>query len=161
MHWGEPATLEVGNFCSFAKNVTILLGGNHRIDWITTYPFPALWECARHVEGHPVSRGDVVIGHDVWVGTGAMILSGVRIGSGAVVGAGAVVTRDVPPYTVVAGNPAREIRRRFDDDEVEILLALEWWHWDDGKIRAAMSLLLSGDVHGLQRFSESHDTEIS
>lgn len=106
LHWGEPTTLKVGCFCSIAADVKIFLGGNHRTDWITTYPFPAFWKSAAHIKGHPSSRGDVIIGHDVWIGEGAVILSGVRIGNGAVVAASAVVTRDVPPYGIVAGNPA-------------------------------------------------------
>jgi acetyltransferase-like isoleucine patch superfamily enzyme len=156
-HWGEPTTLRVGCFCSIAGNVKIFLGGNHRIDWITTYPFSVVRESANRIKGHPASRGDVIIGHDVWIGEGAVVLSGVRIGNGAVIGASAVVTRDIPPYSVVAGNPARVVKMRFGEEDISILQSLEWWGWDDAKIDAAMQFLLSRDVLALQRFSSEYD----
>jgi acetyltransferase-like isoleucine patch superfamily enzyme len=152
-HWGEPTTLKVGSFCSIAKNVTIFLGGNHRTDWITTYPFSVFWESAKNISGHPASKGDVIIGHDVWIGEGAVILSGVRIGNGAVIGAHAVVTRDVPSYAIVAGNPATIMRSRFSKDEIDILESLEWWNWDDYKINAGMKFLLQSDIKALHSFS--------
>ena len=97
-HWGENTTLEIGAFCSFAEGVKILLGGEHRLDWVTTFPFPTLWkQAAGNISGHPYSKGGVIIGNDVWVGTETVILSGVRIGDGAVIGARTVVARDVPP----------------------------------------------------------------
>ncbi|HEX5127349.1 MAG TPA: CatB-related O-acetyltransferase, partial [Rhodocyclaceae bacterium] len=109
-NWNEGTTLRIGNYCSIAAGVKIYLGGEHRTDWVTTYPFSALWPEAAHIEGHPRSKGDVTIGNDVWIGTEAMILSGVTIGDGAVIGARAVVSRDVPPYAIVAGNPASVVR---------------------------------------------------
>jgi acetyltransferase-like isoleucine patch superfamily enzyme len=153
LHWGEPATLTVGSFCSISYDVTIFLGGNHRTDWITTYPFPYVRNSARGIAGHPATKGDVVIGHDVWIGAGATILSGVSIGNGAVVGACAVVTRDVPAYGIVAGNPAHLIRLRFTDTEIADLEALAWWHWTDAMIDAAMPHLLAGDVSALRAFA--------
>jgi len=137
--------------------VKIFLGGNHRTDWITTYPFSALWESAKHIEGHPASRGDVIIGHDVWIGEDAVILSGVHIGNGAVIGASAVVANDVPPYSIVAGNPAKVIRMRFIEREISILQSLAWWSWDDAKLNAAMPFLLDRDVSALQAFSLKYD----
>jgi carbonic anhydrase/acetyltransferase-like protein (isoleucine patch superfamily) len=104
------------------------------------------WASARQIEGHPRIRGDVRIGNDVWLGSDAMIMSGVTIGDGAVVGAGAVVTKDVPPYGVVVGNPARVARMRFSDDAVSRLLALRWWDWPDEKIEQFLPLMLSSDV---------------
>lgn len=157
LHWGEPSTLKVGNFCSIAGGVTIFLGGNHRIDWITTYPFSVFRENAQHIKGHPASRGDVIIGHDVWIGANAVILSGVRIGNGAVIGASAVVTHDVPPYGVVAGNPAKIVKMRFNEKDIKILQSLEWWNWSDPKIDAAMPLLLNGDISALHSFSLEYD----
>lgn len=135
------ARLVIGRFCSIADGVEILLGGNHRLDWATTYPFaalPGLWPEAAGLDGSHVSNGDVVIGHDVWLGSQSLILSGVTIGHGAVVAARAVVTRDVPPYAIVAGNPARPIRQRFPDAVARRLLALAWWDWDHAALRAAL-----------------------
>lgn len=146
MGGGRDARLEIGKFCSIAEGVKIFLGGNHRVDWITTYPFPALlhyWPEASGITGHPSTRGDVIIGNDVWIGTDAIILSGVKIGDGAVIGAGAVVTQDVNPYSIVIGNPAREIRRRFSDAMVDKLLEIRWWDWPPAKIRENLDFLCS------------------
>ena len=160
-HWGESTTLKVGNYCSISGGVKILLGGNHRGDWVTTYPFSVFRESAKDIKGHPVSRGDVIIGHDVWIGIGAVILSGVNIGYGSIIGASAVVSRDVPPYSVVAGNPARVVKQRFTEDDITILQSLKWWHWNDAKLDAAMPLLLSGNISGLKTFSLKYDLENS
>jgi acetyltransferase-like isoleucine patch superfamily enzyme len=154
---GASTILKVGCFCSISKGVTIFLGGNHRTDWITTYPFSVFRESAKHIKGHPASRGDVIIGHDVWIGAGATILSGVRIGNGAVIGALAVVTRDVPPYSIVGGNPAKVVRMRFSVEDISILQSLEWWSWDDAKLDEAMPFLLNGDVLALHAFSSKYD----
>ena len=126
-HWGENATLQIGKFCSIAENVNIYLGGNHRIDWITTYPFSALTQyfpMAKGIVGHPTTKGNVVIGNDVWIGNGATIMSGVTIGDGAVIGTMAVVAKDVKPYEIVVGNPARLIKKRFNDETIAKLLIL-------------------------------------
>lgn len=156
-NWGESSKLKVGCFCSIASGVTIFLGGNHRTDWITTYPFSALRASAKQIKGHPSSRGDVIIGHDVWIGSGAVILSGVCIGNGAVIGASAVVTHNVPPYSIVVGNPAKIVRMRFKEEEISILQSLEWWRWDDAKIDAAIPFLLNGDVSALLAFSSEYN----
>jgi acetyltransferase-like isoleucine patch superfamily enzyme/2-polyprenyl-3-methyl-5-hydroxy-6-metoxy-1,4-benzoquinol methylase len=152
--WGEPAELTIGSFCSIADRVTVYLGGNHRTDWVTTYPFaefPETWESARGIEGHPATNGDVTIGNDVWIGSGSTILSGVTIGDGAAIGANSCVTRDVEPYTIVAGNPARLVRHRFSPPIVEQLLKIRWWEWSDERIAENTSLLCSGDVEGFVR----------
>jgi chloramphenicol O-acetyltransferase type B len=141
--WGEGATLVVGNYTSIAAGVKIFLGGEHRIDWVTTFPFNVLWKSAQHHTGHPKTKGDVLIGNDVWIGTEALISSGVTIGDGAVVGARAVVTRDVPPYAVVAGNPARVVKFRFDQKTIERLRKLKWWSWYESQIDKAMPDLLN------------------
>jgi acetyltransferase-like isoleucine patch superfamily enzyme len=148
LRWGEPATLVIGNFCSLADGIDILLGGNHRPDWVSTYPFPAIshWPEAADIQGHPATNGDVIIGNDVWIGYKATILSGVTVGDGAVVGAGAVVTRDVPPYAIVGGNPARTIRMRFSDDIIQQLLEVRWWDWDLERIRRHIPLLMQTDI---------------
>lgn len=154
--WGEPAELTIGSFCSIADDITVFLGGNHRVDWITTYPFPALadqWETARGIPGHPSTNGDVTIGSDVWIGSKATIMSGVRVGDGAAIAANSCVTRDVPPYGIVGGNPAQLLRHRFDADTVERLLAIRWWEWSDERIAANVKTLCSGDV---ERFLREH-----
>lgn len=149
MEWGEGARLSVGKFCSIAERVVIFLGGNHKTEWVSTYPFSALgevWSEAEGIKGHPATKGDVVIGHDVWIGYGVTILSGVTVGHGAVIGAGAVVSRDVEPYSIVAGNPARVVKRRFGESEIEALLKIEWWNWDVLKIKKFLPLLCSEGV---------------
>jgi len=149
LSYGEGSRLRIGRFCSIAVEVQIFLGGEHRSDWVTTYPFPPLscdWPQAEGLVGTPRSKGDVVIGSDVWIGHGATILSGVTIGNGAVVGAMAVVTRDVPDYAIVAGNPARVVRTRFDDATIARLLEVRWWDWPLERICAAIPALCSDRV---------------
>lgn len=141
--WSEGATLRIGAYTSIAEQVEIFLGGHHRTDWVTTYPFPAMIDEAAGIPGYAFSRGDVVIGSDVWLCTGAVILSGVTVGDGAVVAAGAVVSRDVAPYSVVAGNPARHIRWRFPEPVIDALLAAKWWEWPEEEVRRASVLLCS------------------
>ncbi len=146
------ARLVIGRFCSIADGVEILLGGNHRLDWATTYPFaalPGLWPEAAGLDGSHVSNGDVVIGHDVWLGSQSLILSGVTIGHGAVVAARAVVTRDVPPYAIVAGNPARLVRYRMEEDRIAVLLASRWWTRPDVELRQLIPVLMSDRVEAL------------
>jgi acetyltransferase-like isoleucine patch superfamily enzyme len=146
MSGGEGAVLKIGSFCSFASGVKIFLGGEHRIDWVTTYPFNVLWERGKHLKGHPKTKGDVIIGHDVWIGADAIIMSGVTIGHGAVIGARAVVAKDVEPYAVVVGNPARVIKKRFDDVTIQQLLEIAWWNFDDKEIESLLPAMLSMDI---------------
>lgn len=144
------AGLTIGPYGSIADRVEILLGGDHRTDWVSTYPFAAfahLWPGAAAVgTAHHASRGDVAIGADVWLGSGCMILAGVTIGHGAVVAARSVVTRDVEPYWIVGGQPARPIRRRFDDAAVAALLESAWWDLPDAEVATLVPLLQSGRV---------------
>lgn len=144
--WGEGTVLTIGKFCSIADKVAVFLGGEHRSDWVTTYPFSALSDEFSSIQGHPKSKGDVVIGNDVWIASGATILSGVRIGDGAIIGAQAVVGKDVPPYAIVAGNPAAVIKFRFEQPIIDRLLQIKWWDWELEDIKRAVPLLLSTDI---------------
>jgi acetyltransferase-like isoleucine patch superfamily enzyme len=142
--------LTIGRYCSIADKVEILLGGNHRTDWASTYPFGAfreLWPDAS--DGYHASRGDVVIGSDVWLGSGAMILSGVSVGHGAVIAAQAIVARDVPPYAIVGGNPGRVIRYRFDDQRIAALVETAWWDLPEADIARLVPLLQSERIDDL------------
>ncbi len=144
---GSESTVRIGNFCSISKGVVIITGGIHPDDWVSTFPFRIRWDLPGAFEdGMPTTRGAVIIGSDVWIGTDVTILSGVTVGDGAIIASDAVVTRNVRPYAIVAGVPAREIRRRFDDETVDALLKIAWWNWDDDKIRAAVPLLSNNSI---------------
>ncbi len=150
--------LVIGKFCSLACGTRFLMnGGNHNMNSLSTFTFPvcyAEW-------GLPVSeittawqnRGDIVVGNDVWFGYESVVLAGVTIGDGAIIGTRAVVTRDVPPYTIVGGVPAKPIRKRFDDTTIERLLALKWWDWEIERIKEALPFLRSGDLDGLEKLA--------
>ncbi len=144
--------LIIGKFCSIASDVKFIMnGGNHRTDWLTNYPFPIFgqgWEVAMPAEWP--HKGDTVIGNDVWIGYGATLMPGVQVGDGAIVAAQAVVTKSVPPYAVVGGNPAQIIRYRFDEATIEALLGLQWWHWEIEKITRHLPALCGADLHTLQ-----------
>lgn len=146
--WDQNNKLTIGRYCSFAENVTIFLDGEHRTDWVSTYPFNFLSKDHLTIKGHPKTKGDVVIGHDVWVGFGAIILSGVSIGNGAVIGAGSVVTKNIDDYEIVAGNPAKHIRYRFKEIDREKLQLSKWWMLPRKKIQLLIPYLLSSDVNG-------------
>ncbi len=147
--------LIIGSFCSIGTGASFIMAGNqgHRHDWISTFPFFFLPEEEALGEAQNGYRpaGDTIIGHDVWIGAEAMIMPGVTVGHGAVIGARAVVTRDVEPYAIVAGNPAKLVRKRFDEAERAMLLDMQWWDWTDDQLRDAMPLLTSGDVSALHR----------
>jgi acetyltransferase-like isoleucine patch superfamily enzyme len=146
IHFNETkSSLKIGRFCSIATGVTILLGGEHTPDWVTTYPFNNFFKDFEALAPSG-TKGDVTIGNDVWIGLNALILSGVCIGDGAVIGANAVVTRDVAPYAIVAGNPARVIKKRFDDETIEKLLKIKWWNWNLQKVKENMPLMMSNRI---------------
>ena len=154
LKFGNDGALSIGAYCSFAEGVQILLGGEHRTDWVTTYPFSRMDHRLRGSKNDPRTKGDVRIGNDVWVGREAMLLSGITIGDGAVIGARSVVSKDVPPYGVVSGNPAMLRRMRFPPEQVERLLALGWWHWPKSRIDAAMPFLLDADIERFLAYAE-------
>ncbi len=159
--WSQDEKLEIGSFCSISDQVNIFLGGEHRTDWITTFPFSSFLQEAAHIPGHPQSKGDVLIGNDVWIAFGASILSGVHIANGAVVGANAVVSKDVPPYAIVAGNPAKIIKYRFSESIIDRLQATAWWDWPEDQIRKAIPYLLSSDLETFFRQAEKTFREVN
>jgi chloramphenicol O-acetyltransferase type B len=145
-HEHPDAKLTIGNYSSIAKNVEIFLGGHHRSDWVTTYRFPVFFEQAKHIQNCAITKGNVCIGSDVWLCQNATILSGVTIGHGAVVANGAIVTKDVAPYEIVGGNPAKHIRWRFDESTREALLASAWWDWPEEEVLSVVDLICSDDI---------------
>ncbi|MDM7998661.1 MAG: CatB-related O-acetyltransferase [Dehalococcoidia bacterium] len=159
VHSDSWARVRIGKFCSIAPCV-IQLRGDHRMDYVSTYPFKAFlddWPTAEEIEwgdAEAVNPGDVVIGNDVWIGNNATILGGVRIGDGAVVGTNSVVASDVEPYAIVAGNPARVIRKRFDDETIRKLLEIRWWDWPHDKIAANLQIICSPNVQRLFELSQ-------
>lgn len=156
---GEDARLKIGKFCSISYNVIIFVGGSHRVDWISTYPFSVFFDEAAHITGHPHAKGDIIIGNDVWIGEGSTILSGVKIGNGAVVAAKSVVTKDIPAYTIVAGNPGRPVKTRFAQDIIDQLQAISWWDWDIDKILKNIDLILNDDpTDFIERFKNEADS---
>jgi len=137
--------LIIGKFCAIGEGIEFIMNGaNHRICSVTTYPFGIFengWENS-NVYNHMLPyKGDTVIGNDVWFGQNVSILPGIKVGHGAILGASAVVTKDVEPYTIVGGNPAKVIRKRFAQETIDHLLELKWWDWDIEKISANLHLL--------------------
>ena len=148
--------LKIGKFCSLACGAKFLFtSGNHSMQSLSTYTFPIFYEewglDAKDIRSAWDNKGDIVIGNDVWIGYEAVILSGVTVGDGAIVGARAVVTKDVPPYTIVAGVPAHPIRKRFDEEVIAKLQALRWWDWDEEKIKRCIPAIQSGNIDALER----------
>ncbi len=144
--YGEGVSLEIGDYCSIAHEVTFILGGEHQSRFVSTYPFGRLFTQADSIGAHPRIRGDIRIGNDVWIGRGAMILSGVSVGDGAIVGAGAVVGSDVPPYGIAIGVPAQTARRRFPDDTIRELTDIAWWNWSPEMVKVAVPYLMDRDI---------------
>lgn len=143
------AKLIIGNFCSIARFVKIYLGGNHNVNWISTYPFGHIHQNIFNKFngiGHPSTKGDVIIGNDVWIGDNVIIMSGITIGDGAVIACNSHVVKNVEPYTLVGGNPAKFIKYRFTKEQIEKLLEIKWWYWDDDKINNNTHLLCSENI---------------
>lgn len=149
MFRGSECKVEIGSFCSVGPGVQIIAGGIHPPHWLSTFALRIrLHMDGAYEDGMPETRGDIVIGSDVWLGTDSVVLSGVTIGHGAIVAARSVVTRSVPPYAIVAGNPAKIVKYRFEPHIVDQLLKIAWWDWSDEKVREAVPLLSSPDAAG-------------
>ncbi|MBF6620084.1 MAG: CatB-related O-acetyltransferase [Patulibacter sp.] len=153
---GDTARVVIGDWTSLARDVEVLPGGNHHVDTVSTFPFRQILRLPDvHIERAP-NKGDVTIGSDVWVGRGARIMGGVSIGHGAVVAAYSTVTKDVPPYMIVGGSPARVIRPRFDPVTTAALLRIAWWEWSTAEIQDRVSDLGGRDI---DRFIAHYDPE--
>lgn len=147
--------LVIGKFCALAAETRFIMTGDHKLDAISTYPFPVFghgWESAFNVHDLPV-KGDIIIGNDVWFGYDSLIMNGVTIGHGAIIGTRAMVVKDVPPYSIVAGNPAKVVKKRFDDAVIDRLLQIAWWDWDIEKINRHLAVICHLDVDRLQAAS--------
>lgn len=147
--------LIIGKFCAIAKGVEFIMNGaNHRMCSVTTYPFNIMgngWEKATPAPEELPLKGDTVVGNDVWIGQNVTVLPGVHVGDGAIIGANSVVSKNVPPYCIVGGNPIKIIRQRFDDETVEFLLDLKWWDWSAEKISDNLGILCSGDISKIKK----------
>ena len=146
--------LVIGKYCSIACGAKfVFTSANHTMKSLSTYPFPLFWEeydlAKSRVTEAWDNKGDITIGNDVWIGYEAVVMSGVHIGNGAIIGTRAVVTRDVEPYTIVGGVPARPIRKRYDQSTIEKLEEICWWNWSREKIQAKLEDLMSGEIDRL------------
>jgi acetyltransferase-like isoleucine patch superfamily enzyme len=147
--FGGNKKLSIGKFCSIADNVSIMLCAEHNVDWVTTYPFNYLLPSFAFIQGHPFSKGDITIGNDVWIGSDAKIMSGVHIGDGAIIAANALVTKNVEPYSIWGGVPAKFIKKRFSDEIIAKLLKLQWWNFPYEKLVEIIPILQSGNIQDL------------
>jgi virginiamycin A acetyltransferase len=147
--------LIIGKFCAIAKGVTFIMNGaNHKTSGFSTYPFFIFgngWEDTTPAAGELSYKGNTVVGHDVWLGYEATIMPGVSIGHGAIVASKSVVTSDVPPYSVVGGNPAKILKYRFDAKTIEALLSVAWWDWSAEKITRHLKLITNNDIDALMK----------
>ncbi|APY12841.1 chloramphenicol acetyltransferase [Seonamhaeicola sp. S2-3] len=145
--------LVIGKFCMIASGVQFIMnGGNHLTESISAFPFAIFggdWEGAMRGKSYPL-KGDIIIGNDVWIGHDATIMAGVKIGDGAIIASKSVVTKNVEPYAIVGGNPAKLIRKRFEEEKIEELLRLQWWNWNIKKITANVQYLTGKNVDALK-----------
>jgi acetyltransferase-like isoleucine patch superfamily enzyme len=149
--WSDDYHVHLGKYNSIGRDCNFFLHANHRVDWITTSSQlwgPVTTEIAdMHMKmGHPTCKGDIIIENDVWVGAKSTIMSGVKIHNGAVVGAGSTVTKNVPPYAIVAGNPAKVVKFRFTPEQIKSLLKIEWWNWTEDRIKTETMTLWSNNI---------------
>ena len=144
--------LIIGKFCMIASNVQFIMnGGNHLTNALTSYPFAIFgngWENAMNGKSYP-NKGNINVGNDVWIGYNATIMAGVTVGDGAIIATNSTVIRDIEPYSIVGGNPANLIKKRFNDEKISKLLALKWWDWDIDKITRNIQNLTSNDLDKL------------
>lgn len=148
--------LQIGKFCSIACGAKFLFNSaNHTLSSLSTYPFPLFFEEwgleKKGVTNAWDNKGDIIIGNDVWIGYEAVILAGVTIGDGAIIGTRAVVTKDVPPYTIVGGVPAKPIKRRFPEETISALLEIQWWNWSEERIARNIGAIQSGNLEQLKQ----------
>lgn len=144
LSWNENIEISIGRFCSVASGLKIYCGGNHRVDWISTFPFGhihAKYIKVSPVIGTPITNGNVTIGNDVWIGRDVTILSGITIGNGAVIASNSHIVKDVEPYSIVGGNPAKLIKYRFEPTHIEFLLKLQWWNFPIDQIEKMVPYL--------------------
>ena len=152
--------LIIGSFCSIGTGVSFIMAGNqgHRHNWISSFPFFYMSEVEifkDSVNGYE-SAGDTIVGNDVWIGAEAMIMGGVKIGDGAVIGSRALVTKDVAPYAIVGGNPAKEIKKRFCEEHIKMLLEIKWWEWDEAKLSGAISIICTENIELLYEYYQKY-----
>jgi virginiamycin A acetyltransferase len=144
---GSDAKIKIGKYCSIATNVTFITGGIHPIDWVSLFPFRINWQLENaYSDGMPSTNGTILIGNDVWISTGVTILSGVTIGNGAAIASNTLVTKDVPPYSVVGGGPAKILKYRFNSEQIEQLERIQWWNWSRNKIKEAIPFLSDNNI---------------
>lgn len=150
--------LIIGSFCSIGTGVSFIMAGNqgHRMEWVSSFPFFYVDEkwMEEALDGYK-NAGDTEIGHDVWIGAEAMIMPGIKVGHGAVIGARSVVTKDIEPYTIVASNSAKPIRKRFTEKQIKRLLEMSWWDWSENQLASAMKLLCSENIDELYKHWQS------
>ena len=150
--WSDDYHIDLGKYNSIGRDCSFFLHANHRVDWLTTSS-QLLGPVNKDIEnmmfdmGHPSCKGNIIIENDVWIGAKSTIMSGVKIGNGAVIGATATVTKDVPPYAIVVGNPGKIVKYRFTEKQIELLLKISWWNWDEEKIKREFKTLWSSDIN--------------
>lgn len=147
--------LVIGKFCAIAAETRFIMTGDHKLDAVSTYPFPIFghgWESAFNIHELPV-KGDIIVGNDVWFGYDSLVKNGVTIGNGAIIATRAVVVKDVPAYSIVAGNPAKVVKMRFDDQTIDRLQKIAWWDWKIEKINKHLKLICHLDIDQLEAAS--------
>ena len=160
--WCNSATLEIGAFCSIARNCTIFTGGNHHYEWLSTASLNYFlgYDLTRAGRGRYLcpkpSKGPVIIGSDVWIATNVTIMENVKIGHGAIIACNSHVVKDVPDYGIVGGNPARLIKLRFTQEQIDALVKIAWWNWEDSKIKENIPLIMSPNI---DEFIQKHRSQ--